>query len=361
MAAGDGVPLSRVDPARLGAWLRDVAHNAAWPLSLMSRATLALRQRRLLDQALTFGHRRYAVGCDIHMWVEVRERGVAAGDRRLRDAERRGDQAAYDRLAPWGPWRLCRSIAPWKCDWCDGAGRRNYVEGPGAGQPIAGEPACPNCAGTGEVTGAFHERHYWTFGMRAGVRSDRYPPIAKPRGWPKDLNPELGNFLGALDALREEREDASDEERDALYAKADALYDAWWNQSGPPYGNRIAGPGDHSASWLTLAELLAYFDAPMDTQHQGCVTADAYERWRAAGGGKPHTWAGGIGGPVRVDHEEADRRLAAGDRHSWYTVVEWGGTARDDAGVFVADFLPALVATAPCGPDSLRIVFNFDS
>lgn len=76
------------------------------------------------------------------------------------------------------------------------------------------------------MLGWYHERNYALFGILADVRGDG-PPIAAPRGYPEDLSPEGKH---------------------------------WASQ----YDNGCAGecvdisPGEHSFSWLTLAELQAH-------------------------------------------------------------------------------------------------------
>lgn len=72
----------------------------------------------------------------------------------------------------------------------------------------------------------FDWRHYPMFGFLAGVRDHDVPTIAQPRGLPDDVSPEV----------RAENADGE-----------------WY----------------HSASWLTLAELLAYdgYDQPTKTRY----------------------------------------------------------------------------------------------
>lgn len=72
------------------------------------------------------------------------------------------------------------------------------------------------------------ERSYRTFTLLAGVRDggEGIEPIAQPRGLPDDLSPELRS---ACEAMSEDDTESS----------------WWWF-------------GDHSHSWLTLAEILEY-------------------------------------------------------------------------------------------------------
>jgi hypothetical protein len=259
------------------------------------------------------------------MWVEVRERGRSAGDARVREAERRQDRAALDRLAPWGPWRLLLALPPWPCAW-----RRYHDDA----EFTAEHGACPNCGGKGIVTGCYSERRYWLFGVLAGVRSDRYPPIANPRDWPQDMSDELRKVL----------------DWDGAY---ESTHDG-------PYGNRVDGPGDHSASWLLVAEILDYVGRGGSTTHEGFVSSEVYAKWKAAGGGRPQEWCGGVGGAEIIDNAEADRRLSLPDPGRWYTLVEWTGGLREDMGAAFFDFLQAVLQAAG-DPHAARLIFNFDS
>lgn len=73
----------------------------------------------------------------------------------------------------------------------------------------------------------FHNRNYALFGVLAGVRGDG-PPIAEPRGLPGDVGEEVRAMI-------------DNDGRDS---------DVYWL-------------GDHSFSWLTLDEILAYdWDRP---------------------------------------------------------------------------------------------------
>lgn len=71
--------------------------------------------------------------------------------------------------------------------------------------------------------GAFSDRNYVLFGMLAGVRGDG-PTISEPRGWPPDLSPEVKTAI----------------ENDM---------------------------GDHSASWLTVKEILEFHKSGEQQQY----------------------------------------------------------------------------------------------
>jgi hypothetical protein len=52
----------------------------------------------------------------------------------------------------------------------------------------------------------YHDRNYNVFGMLAGVRAREFRPIAEPRGWPDDLSDEVRAILHAAETA--ETEDA---------------------------------------------------------------------------------------------------------------------------------------------------------
>ena len=103
----------------------------------------------------------------------------------------------------------------------------------------------------------YDDRNYVLFAVLAGVRNYwGIVPISPPRGWPADLSPELAAHI-------RQAEDAAD----------GAYYDA---HQGIPF------PGEHSESWLTVADLRAYpWDAPL-TDNDGVVwnVMEATERFR---------------------------------------------------------------------------------
>lgn len=135
------------------------------------------------------------MGCDIHIWVEVR--------------------ASED-----APWEFVRRLPAWPCPSC-GGGRA---------------PGCRECAGSGVSHGTWHERYYRLFSALAGVR--RGPgdpePVSAPRGFPVDMSDGLRAFM-------------RDDEPNIDDLEAANVPPADWPRH----------PGDHSASWLSLREVTA--------------------------------------------------------------------------------------------------------
>jgi hypothetical protein len=155
------------------------------------------------------------------------------------------------------------------------------------------------------------DRNYWAFGVLANVRNgsgfagcymgEPVTPIAEPRGLPPDTS----------------------------IADNDAEYDS------PEY----IWLGDHSHSWVTLAELLG---VDLDQKIiEGGVISKAAERDLIINGKLPDSWCG-----AKWPMTEND------------VVAKWSRPLRDCAWL-----LPKIIdALKPLGaPEDVRIVFGFDS
>jgi len=257
------------------------------------------------------------MGCDIHMWVEARN---GANE----------------------PWRMVRPS--WQCSWCEGSGK---------GRDNA---PCYWCHGS-KTESNFHIRNYDLFAMLANVRNGRgfagvktgngYVPISEPRGWPQDMSGELRAHLNAAE---------NDDDDSSYYEKT----------RGSAPGQSLEWPGEHSESWLTLAEIEAYFESPHESSiHSGYIALAHLDVFIKKG--RPEEWCGGVGGQnVRVYDgvQEAIAAREAGEVSAElynYVRVQWPGTYRDDAGAtFIKHFLPACRLMAKSASD-VRLVFNFDS
>lgn len=213
------------------------------------------------------------------------------------------------------------------------------------------------CDGTGHyVEQFFDDRNYDVFAILADVRNgygfagcdtgDGFEPIAEPRGLPDDLGPEIRDAL-----VRERR-----------LSMADAWGDDWWDNP-----QRI-DLGEHSFSWLTVAEILDY-DWTRTTKKRGWVGAEQFEVFERDG--RPTSWSGGVsGGSVEhVSNQEMRRRITDGSARRaattavlesrYYTCVEWEQPYTDSAARFLQVVQRDIV---PLGdPDKVRLVFGFDS
>lgn len=258
------------------------------------------------------------MGCDIHMFVERRESAES-------------------------PWHLAE-LEPWACDWCKGTGKRNAGD----------EAACYWCGG-GKVANRFDQRNYDLFGMLANVRNgsgfagvstgDGYEPISEPRGWPADMSAELKEHL------RRVEEDNDDE----------SYYDACRKGKAP--GLALTWPGDHSETWLSLAEVLAYFEkGSRSSMHEGFV--ELAHMPVVFQHGAPQEWCGGVEGQLvaKVDMQTAKKLIEnpPTDGRHYFVHCTWTSTYAKDAGAaFMDRFIPACMKLGP--PDNVRLVFNFDS
>jgi hypothetical protein len=251
------------------------------------------------------------MGCDIHLFTERR---AAAGQ-------------------PWEPF-----VVLTECGWCDKTGKNGRGE------------ECDWCGGTGKRPG-FDDRNYDTFAQLANVRNGRafagcdtgdgFDPIALQRGLPEDLSPQLRALW------------------DLERAHSNDNYDA-------ALANLGAWPGDHSASWLTLRELLDYRArmANRKSVHRGVLSWEEYLDWRTGEMGEPSEYCSGIFGSGSVticskDAEELLRGSVPQDPSRVYVQVQWAVPYLSTSRRFWEVFVPEL---SLCGDqDNVRIVFDFDS
>lgn len=168
----------------------------------------------------------------------------------------------------------------------------------------------------------YGDRNYDLFAILANVRNRHgFEPIAEPRGLPDDISHE-DNW-------------AMDEDGERVWL------------------------GDHSYTWLTLAEILG-FDWDKKITIRAWVGAEDYVEWKR--NGKPTEW--NVYGPsvtcTEVPQEKMEQAIA-GDwiaRSHMCTLVEWQNTYRQEA----ADFLEWAETLHRLGePSNVRLVFGFDS
>lgn len=238
------------------------------------------------------------MGTDIHMIVQTRANATA-------------------------PW-VTTDAARWQCDSCNGVGTRTYTHY--TTKADVTDP-CYWCDGTGQCK-HFRNRNYDLFAQLADVRNGRgfagcdtgdgFIPVTPRRGLPDDV-------------------------------KAAEDFD---DDGAPISGYNL---GEHSFSWLTLAELMAY-DLDRQTVCRGVVDAATWHAWDRKGA--PRSWCDGISGPgVRIISDKDARDNPPTDRA--YVRVSWAKTYREAGGVFWSRVVPALQALG--APDCVRIVFGFDS
>ena len=180
----------------------------------------------------------------------------------------------------------------------------------------------------------YSERNYEAFGILAGVRGDEFPPISPPKGEPNDLSEELRN-----DGVR---------------------------------------GSDHSVTWLSLDEIVAY-DWAQTATLSGIVTPATYVAWRrrqewgGALNNYPKSYSQGVYGPkvrivsnVEMDAYVEENKDALENDSTFftnshlYTKVEWDVMASVAAGPFYNVVIPQMVRVQRKG-GQVRAVFGFDS
>lgn len=215
----------------------------------------------------------------------------------------------------------------------------------------------------------YQGRNYDLFAMLADVRNghgfagiktgEGFNPICAPKGLPENVSKEVQKqilvFVG----------DGDDEcSLSQVAGWCDSNYSEWVE-----YGKSATSPDYHSASWFTVAELLAY-DWDQITMHRGVITLKQYEECKVKDGGQPvGGWSGAISGPriVTIDEDVADQVLAGNtppeiqgmDIHVNY---HWTEPYRTSAQHFIDVTIPALLSQSPtANPEEVRIVFWFDN
>lgn len=182
-----------------------------------------------------------------------------------------------------------------------------------------------------------NDRNYDLFGILADVRNaSGFAGIQRlEQGWPA-IAPERGY------------PDAFDHDCD--------MHDRVWM-------------GDHSHTWLTLAELFAY---PWTTTRQrvGLVTLEQFTQRLTTGTGY-ETWCGETSGPgivtLPADVVRASLRgngLAVADGVRVHVRDSWGVTAAEACEWWHDTLIPAfqrLIAEHGTTPDKVRLVMGFDS
>lgn len=197
----------------------------------------------------------------------------------------------------------------------------------------------------------YDNRNYDLFAMLADVRNgfgfagcvtgEHINPISKPKGYPEDMCDELRSDLGEHD-------------------------DDWWDSE--EYDKRPHLSDEHSGSYLTLKELLAY-DWTQGHCTQGYLSKEEYAS-SIYRGEHPNSWCGGVGGKGVVHvSEETMRKIIEGtypvkpDEQYYVFCTFPSETYAKKAGEFYDLTIPALKTLIPEGgtEEDVRIVFDFDS
>ena len=186
-------------------------------------------------------------------------------------------------------------------------------------------------------------RHYQLFAALADVRNgygfagiktgEPVRPIADPRGLPEDFEVVGENHpikaLEAMDPCRRE-----------------------WAQKQTTVGMSV-WMGDHSHSWLTADEMLAWYETAPTVVKTGYVHRPVYEAWDKKG--RPPEFCGDAWGKdvVKVD----DNAVAMAERPDWnYVRVEWESRLTEELDYFFNE-----VRALKEKYGDVRLVFGFDS
>jgi hypothetical protein len=179
---------------------------------------------------------------------------------------------------------------------------------------------------------------------------------------PRDLSDE-GRYLAGAELLRE-------------HGLLDEAAGPWeTNDDGDPIDVSSNEPpprgeddndiwfGDHSHSYLTVAELDAY-DWQGVVHDSGWIEYEQWKKWIALpveARGVPYPYSRGVFGQtiVHLTEREATDIQHVDPTKTYYVNAQWSIPTAEVAGRFYDEVLPALRTLG--APDDVRIVFGFDS
>ena len=189
-------------------------------------------------------------------------------------------------------------------------------------------------------------RHYQLFAVLAGARNGKgfagiaigevVTPIAEPRGLPPEFevwkhNDHPIQTLEQMDPLKRKYREK--------YLEVTAPMEVWM--------------GDHSHSWLTGNEMLAWIESAPEVVKTGILDRKDYEAWD--GVTPPESYCGGISG--RDVAQINDSAIEKEQRPEWTHIrCCWQSNLRAELGYFF-DEVARLVAEH----GDIRFVFGFDS
>jgi hypothetical protein len=230
-----------------------------------------------------------------------------------------------------GKWQRVNELPPRPCSQCEGRGHYDGRPNDKCYWCIERQKREIGTASPGVDRTPYHDRNYKVFAVLADVRNDgNVAPIAEARGLPDDCSHAEGK----------------DE-----------------------FGDKTEY-GDHSFSWLTLAELRVY-DWKQTIKDEGWVDSKVFAKWDAAGAnGMPDSWCKGVGGGgvEHISNGEMRRFIKdgfkdvvgdlLGRRRNFYTLIQW----EESLANYCKSFLTFMESLSGIGePDDVRIVFGFDS
>lgn len=115
--------------------------------------------------------------------------------------------------------------------------------------------------------------------------------------------------------------------------------------------------GDHSITWMTLAELLAY-DWNRSIVKVGVISLKQFQQWD--GITPPEIYSGGVWGQNIVTISEKDARESTIPKNvEVYVQISWRTSIKDRCKLFVEHVIPWLQTLGE--PDNIRLIVGFDS
>lgn len=202
-------------------------------------------------------------------------------------------------------------------------------------------------------------RHYQLFAVLAGVRNgtgfagvvtgEAVKPISEPRGYPDGFVSRAPRDAENLEP-GDDPEELEDDRHPATHAAVDPRRQKYY----APEAVRGIWMGDHSFSWLSGEEMLAWHAKAPIVVAAGVLERAAYEAWDKES--EPESYCGGVGGAgVRVIEEPQVGK--PGEPKNWTHVrVTWDRGLKSDLAYFFDE-----VWRLAAEHGDIRFVFGFDS
>lgn len=185
------------------------------------------------------------------------------------------------------------------------------------------------------------DRHYQLFAVLADVRNgygfagvitgEPIKPVSDPRGLPNDFY--------MVDDAHPITDIKFVDSRRVEYYTADEAKEIWM--------------GDHSHSWLTGEEMLAWYDNAPTVAKIGILSRSEYEAWDKKS--PPNSYCGGVSGPnvVLINDNEIDKESIPNWNYIW---CDWNAKLREELSYFFDE-----VKRLQTLHGEIRFVFGFDS
>lgn len=184
-------------------------------------------------------------------------------------------------------------------------------------------------------------RHYQLFAVLAGVRNGRgfvgvvtgepVTPIAELRHYPDDFAVEDDDHpIVSVEVIDPRRQK--------------------WRSAEDPLSISM---GDHSHSWLSGEEMLAWFENAPEVVKVGILDRKTYEKWD--GNGVPESWCGGISGrdAIVINDNVVEKEKTPNWTH---ITCAWERDLKGELEYFFSE-----VARLVSEHGRIRFVFGFDS